>query len=308
MQGAEACQRDGAAKPSCLVELSNTLFVIFGSQVLVGNFTELLWPLIRLRLMWFKRRCCKRTATSEGTVPGATSGVGMGAPARPRRRSVATGHDGRGAAITLVGPRGETDAELQYAMEEYGAVSLVDDYTEMVLQFGYVTLFVAVLPLAPLLALINNYLEIRIDAYRLCVVHRRPIPQSADGVALWGDILHAMAFFSVAVSGSIVCFKSKHFTSSMGDAGRVWAFVLFEHLVMGIKAIVDLVIADVPPHVQLQKERQDFLVRKVINLEPDDDESGLELGIRQKRAKDAKLLLILDSWQPRKMGKKRRGT
>jgi len=324
VQGAASCQLDRSDKPNCLVELSNTLAVIFVSQLLAGNFIELLWPLIRLRLLRCKRSCCARRAgpkngerlthdpvatdvanlgrgvAMSGSTPLAAIVVHQRAEqraggARAHRRSVTS------AGVALVRPRGEADAELQYMMEEYGAVSLVDDYTEMVLQFGYVTLFVAVFPLAPLLALVNNYLEIRIDAYRLCAVHRRPMPQSAEGVALWGDILHAMAFFSVAVSGSIVCFQSTNFTSKMGDAGRVWAFVLFEHLIMGIKAVVDLVIDDVPTHIQMQKERQDFLVRKVINLEPDDDETGL--GKQKKDSKDAKLLLILDSWQP---GKKKK--
>ena len=36
-----------------------------------------------------------------------------------------------------------------------------------VVQYGFVTLFVAAFPLAPLLALINNVFEIRLDAYKV---------------------------------------------------------------------------------------------------------------------------------------------
>jgi hypothetical protein len=44
------------------------------------------------------------------------------------------------------------------------------DYAEMIIQFGYCTLFVAAFPLAPVLALVNNFIEIRLDAWKLCQV------------------------------------------------------------------------------------------------------------------------------------------
>ena len=39
-----------------------------------------------------------------------------------------------------------------------------------VIQYGFVTLFVAAFPLGPYFALINNLLEIRLDAYKFMVV------------------------------------------------------------------------------------------------------------------------------------------
>lgn len=45
----------------------------------------------------------------------------------------------------------------------------------LVLQFGFVTIFVAAFPLAPLFALLNNVLEIRLDARKLVCSYRRPV-------------------------------------------------------------------------------------------------------------------------------------
>ena len=36
----------------------------------------------------------------------------------------------------------------------------------LVLQFGFITIFVAAFPLAPLFALLNNWVEIRLDAQK----------------------------------------------------------------------------------------------------------------------------------------------
>ena len=48
---------------------------------------------------------------------------------------------------------------------------------EMFIQFGYVTLFSSAYPLAGLCALLNNMIEIRSDAFKLCFIHQRPFPE-----------------------------------------------------------------------------------------------------------------------------------
>ena len=48
-----------------------------------------------------------------------------------------------------------------YALAPTPHSLLFAEYLEMVVQFGFITIFVCAFPLAPLLALINNILEIR---------------------------------------------------------------------------------------------------------------------------------------------------
>uniref|UniRef100_A0A3Q1I1E5 Anoctamin n=1 Tax=Anabas testudineus TaxID=64144 RepID=A0A3Q1I1E5_ANATE len=52
-------------------------------------------------------------------------------------------------------------------------VGLSPEYMEMIIQFGMVTLFVASFPLAPLFALLNNIIEIRLDAKKFVKELRR---------------------------------------------------------------------------------------------------------------------------------------
>ena len=70
-----------------------------------------------------------------------------------------------------------------------------EDYLEMFIQFGYVTLFSSAYPLAALCALINNVMEIRGDAFKLCFVHQRPFGQRVTDIGTWqvGAISFAMA-------------------------------------------------------------------------------------------------------------------
>ena len=46
---------------------------------------------------------------------------------------------------------------------------------------GYVLLFSPAFPLAPLCAFLNNLLEARVDAFKLCALHRRPWPTDDGG-------------------------------------------------------------------------------------------------------------------------------
>ena len=55
----------------------------------------------------------------------------------------------------------------------------------MFIQFGYVILFSAAYPLAGLCALVNNLIEIRGDAFKLCLVHKRPFGQRVNSIGSW---------------------------------------------------------------------------------------------------------------------------
>lgn len=72
-----------------------------------------------------------------------------------------------------------------------------------VVQFGFITLFVASFPLAPLLALFNNILEIRVDAWKFTTQFRRPVASKARNIGAWQEILNAVAILSVVTNVSV---------------------------------------------------------------------------------------------------------
>jgi hypothetical protein len=65
------------------------------------------------------------------------------------------------------------------------------------MQFGFVTLFVAAFPLAPLFAFIHNMLEIRLDAWKLLVTMQKPMPASARDIGIWLPILDGIGKIAV---------------------------------------------------------------------------------------------------------------
>ncbi|KAB0377991.1 hypothetical protein FD755_009569, partial [Muntiacus reevesi] len=101
-------------------------------------------------------------------------------------------------------PRWEQD----YHLQPMGKLGLFYEYLEMIIQFGFVTLFVASFPLAPLLALVNNILEIRVDAWKLTTQYRRMVPEKARDIGAWQPIMQGIAILAVVTNAMIIAFTS----------------------------------------------------------------------------------------------------
>ncbi|KAI5608581.1 anoctamin-1 isoform X2 [Silurus asotus] len=87
-------------------------------------------------------------------------------------------------------------------------VGLNPEYMEMMIQFGMVTLFVASFPLAPLFALLNNVIEIRLDAKKFVTEFRRPIAAKAKDIGIWYNLLRGLSKVAVIVNAFVISFTS----------------------------------------------------------------------------------------------------
>uniref|UniRef100_A0A3B4GWY8 Anoctamin n=1 Tax=Pundamilia nyererei TaxID=303518 RepID=A0A3B4GWY8_9CICH len=91
-----------------------------------------------------------------------------------------------------------------YRLNDVDSFSLFREFLEMVIQFSFTTLFVAAFPLAPLLAFINNVIEIRLDAIKMVTLERRMVPKKTNNIGVWLDILEAIGVLAVIVNGLVI--------------------------------------------------------------------------------------------------------
>uniref|UniRef100_A0A8C5HTC9 Anoctamin n=1 Tax=Gouania willdenowi TaxID=441366 RepID=A0A8C5HTC9_GOUWI len=96
--------------------------------------------------------------------------------------------------------------EIDHFLEPFGG--LTPEYMEMIIQFGFVTLFVASFPLAPLFALLNNIIEIRLDAKKFVAELRRPVAARAQDIGIWYNILRGVAKVAVIINAFVISFTS----------------------------------------------------------------------------------------------------
>ncbi|XP_019136897.1 anoctamin-9 [Corvus cornix cornix] len=95
-----------------------------------------------------------------------------------------------------------------YELNDVYIFSLFDEYLEMVIQYSFTTIFVAAFPLAPLLALINNIIEIHMDTIKMTRLHRRMVPRKAKDIGIWLQILEAIGTLAVIGNGLVIAITS----------------------------------------------------------------------------------------------------
>ncbi|XP_052646512.1 anoctamin-2 isoform X2 [Harpia harpyja] len=96
--------------------------------------------------------------------------------------------------------------DLDYILEPF--TGLTPEYMEMIIQFGFVTLFVASFPLAPLFALLNNIIEVRLDAKKFVTELRRPDTVRAKDIGIWYNILSGIGKLSVIINAFVIAVTS----------------------------------------------------------------------------------------------------
>ncbi|NXA58059.1 ANO9 protein, partial [Mohoua ochrocephala] len=95
-----------------------------------------------------------------------------------------------------------------YELNEVNIFSLFNEFLEMMIQYSFTTIFVAAFPLAPLLALINNIIEIHMDAFKMTRLHQRMVPRKAKDIGIWLQVLEAIGTLAVIGNGLVIAITS----------------------------------------------------------------------------------------------------
>lgn len=111
---------------------------------------------------------------------------------------------------------------------------LFDDFLELTLQFGMIMMFACAFPLTFAFAVVNNIMEIRTDALKLLVMHKRPVPRAAATIGAWLNIFQFLIVMSICTNCALlVC---------LYDAEGKWklepglaAILVIEHILLLIK-------------------------------------------------------------------------
>ena len=156
----------------------------------------------------------------------------------------------------------EEEAWTEASMPNYDTFN---DYAEMMVQYGYVTFFSMAFPLAPGLALLNNVVEIRSDAFKLCNNTRRPVARKAAGIGVWFRTLQLMSVVAVLTNLAHIGFTSDQFQLYFPDVTHAEKVVIifgFEHVVLCLQWVLTALVPDAPFWVRRSIRREKHLSKE----------------------------------------------
>ncbi|KAF2396207.1 DUF590-domain-containing protein [Trichodelitschia bisporula] len=178
--------------------------------------------------------------------------------------------NGGGAPHAFVNDAPEEAAFLERVRQEaqLDVYDVSTDLREMVLQFGYLSLFSVVWPLTACSFLVNDWLELRTDALKIAVEMQRPTPFRADTIGPWLDSLSLLAWLGGLTSSALVYLFSN---DGIGPGGRPheikgWALLLTvffaEHTFLVVRWVVRISIAKIDSPGRQKERRERYIVRK----------------------------------------------
>ncbi|XP_023191345.1 anoctamin-8-like isoform X3 [Xiphophorus maculatus] len=179
-----------------------------------------------------------------------------------------------------------TQAEIESCMQTYEGT--LQDYQEMFIQFGYVVLFSSAFPLAAMCALINNIIEIRSDALKLCTGLRRPFGQRVENIGQWQTAMEAMGLIAIIVNCYLIgqCGQLQRLFPWLSPEMTIISIVLLEHFAILLKYVIHVAIPDIPGWVADEMAKLEYRRREAFKKHELQAQQHFQQQLRRRREEE----------------------
>ena len=157
-------------------------------------------------------------------------------------------------------------------LHEITSESFEQVYNSRIVQFGYLVLFSSAFPFGPILALINNFFEGKLNGNQYMYLFNRPFVVRSNGIGSWQTISTTLVFLGIIVNGISLPFISDgfyfaiHFFYNRGNLSKenyrlhqLIFVIVYEHLLIFCYVVVELCIPDVPESVRIGRLAEQFI-------------------------------------------------
>lgn len=164
-----------------------------------------------------------------------------------------------------------SSAEKQCFKAEYDTF---EDFDEVLIVYGYTTLFVVACPWVPLLALLGNFVEVLLDQKKLILLYRRPFPTPARDNEPWDTAFDIVGGIAMFTNLAVVVFASHEF-DDLHHHYKLLIFIAAEHFLIMVRVMAEFFLPATPTEVKITMLRQRALVHKHFNLGGEDEDEDM---------------------------------
>eukprot|EP00178_Gracilaria_changii_P027660 TRINITY_DN900_c0_g1_i1.p1 TRINITY_DN900_c0_g1~~TRINITY_DN900_c0_g1_i1.p1 ORF type:complete len:711 (+),score=145.66 TRINITY_DN900_c0_g1_i1:2399-4531(+) len=141
-----------------------------------------------------------------------------------------------------------------------------EDYFELVRQFSQVTLFAAAFPMGAVLAVINNFIEVYTDTYKLIYMTRRSSPRRALDIGAWVRAFEFISVVSIMTNLGIITVTGDHAHAVVGrgipKTEEYFWMIAIEHILLVVRVGLMTVYEGIPSWVRDQRAKERYLAAK----------------------------------------------
>ena len=152
---------------------------------------------------------------------------------------------------------------------------------------GYVMLFSAAFPLAPVLATLSTAIELRTHALKLLHGHQRPFAECIDDILTWDEVLGCLSFLAVVTNCAVLACTSRalehEFFGTLGatTTNRFFLAIGLEHAIFLLRKLFDFAVPKMP--LRLKKQQLEIEVERLRTIYQDGIEEGTKRAVRHRK-------------------------
>ena len=167
--------------------------------------------------------------------------------------------------------------------------TLVPYYNEAIIQLGFIAFFATAFPFAPLFSFLTNLLEIAIKMQHISKYGRRNFAQGTSGIGNWNAVMGFVSYVAIPINVLIlllcrfpkvpvgffqnldaleeaeesVMVQYLHSKDALfWNRANIILFAIFmEHIVIGLKIVMSIIIPDMPASVEKDEARREMVLK-----------------------------------------------
>ncbi|GCB61967.1 hypothetical protein scyTo_0004180 [Scyliorhinus torazame] len=143
---------------------------------------------------------------------------------------------------------------------------LLEEYLELFIKFGYVTLFSSAYPLAGSFSFLNNLLGIKLESMRFSRVLQRQFPVLSPNIGAWQMAFEYLTSLAIITNCGLISLSPefRQLFASLPDLHYFLLAVAVEHGFLGIQKLLRMAIPEVPSDIAIKLDRIEHECRRAM--------------------------------------------